>query len=67
MSVAIKASLYKQTWQGDPAEIRRFSVGEVTARSYVSLVEKVKKVFPSVTAVEDLAFAWIGENDLWCP
>lgn len=62
MSVAIKASLYRNTWGGDPVEIRRFSVGEVTARCYAFLLEKVEKFFPSVTAAEDLTLAWIGKQ-----
>lgn len=60
MSVAIKASLYK-TWHADPVEIRRFGMGEVAARSYAFLLEQVTKVFPSVTAAEDLTLAWVGE------
>ena len=45
-------------------ERRRFSVDELTARSYVFLVNQVSKVFLSLTASEDLIHAWIGENGL---
>ena len=62
MSVAIKASLYK-TCLGDPVEIRRFSVDEVTAKSYAILLEQMAKRFPSVTALEGLTLAWIGEKN----
>lgn len=61
MSVTIKASLYNKTWRGDPVEIRRFSVGEVAAKSYAYLLEQLAKVFPSVTA-ENITLAWIDAD-----
>ena len=61
-SVVIKASLHDRTWGGKPLEIRRFTVDQVTARSYSFLLDQVKRTFPSLTDKEDLTLAWIGEG-----
>lgn len=65
MSVTIKASLYKDSWRGNPVEIRRFTTDEVAAKNYAFLVEQVAKVFPSVS-IENITLAWIGKRGIFC-
>lgn len=60
MSLTIKAYLYKR-WNGEPAEIRRFSVDQDVSTSYTYLTEKIAQVFPSLQP-NSIVVAWIDAD-----
>lgn len=59
MALVVKASLYRD-WEHKPLEIRRFSIDEDVATSYVYLQQKLVQIFPLAKA-DGITVAWIGK------